>query len=268
MIPADARPQPAPERFLDYEKSLACIHCGLCLSSCPTYLETGNENDSPRGRIYLMRAVQEGRMPLGNTAVRHLDLCLGCRACEAVCPSGVEYGALLESTRDHIEKHHARSTWQIFLRRFLIEKIFPFPRQPIGIGRQLRGQYLDGDLALQVRVGRPIHLPHSALAEERGHFIGAEPGAGSQSQFAVDYRGELPGRPRMTSIAHATSTGVPSHTATLRALMTLPAAASCAVSASSGWTAPRAESSRARTSDSPSHRGKTGATSNGVPSGR
>ncbi len=129
MSNADVRPQPAPARFLDYEKSLACIHCGLCLSSCPTYLETGNENDSPRGRIYLMRAVQDGRMPLGDTAVRHVDLCLGCRACEAVCPSGVEYGALLESTRDHIEKHHARSTRQTFLRRFLIEKIFPFPER-------------------------------------------------------------------------------------------------------------------------------------------
>src|SRR5579884_3978133 len=117
----------APERFLDYNKSLACIHCGLCLSSCPTYLETGNENDSPRGRIYLMRAVQDGRLPLGGTAVKHIDLCLGCRACEAVCPSGVQYGDLLEHTRDHIEKHHRRSPFQTFLRRVAIEKVFPFP---------------------------------------------------------------------------------------------------------------------------------------------
>jgi glycolate oxidase iron-sulfur subunit len=116
-----------PERFIDYNKSLACIHCGLCLSSCPTYLETGNENDSPRGRIYLMRAVQDGRLPLGDTAVKHIDLCLGCRACEAVCPSGVQYGDLLEHTRDHIEKHYQRSTFQTFLRRVAIEKIFPFP---------------------------------------------------------------------------------------------------------------------------------------------
>jgi glycolate oxidase iron-sulfur subunit len=122
-----ASPAGGAERFLDYEKSLACIHCGLCLASCPTYLETGNENDSPRGRIYLMRAVQDGRLPLGDTAVRHIDLCLGCRACEAVCPSGVQYGELLEHTREHIEKHHQRSAFQRFLRRVAIEKVFPFP---------------------------------------------------------------------------------------------------------------------------------------------
>src|ERR1043166_9488344 len=85
----------ATPAFLDYEKSLACIHCGLCLSSCPTYLETGNENDSPRGRIYLMRALQSNAVPLADTSVRHIDLCLGCLACEAACSSGVHYGELL-----------------------------------------------------------------------------------------------------------------------------------------------------------------------------
>ena len=119
----------APERFLDYDKSLACIHCGLCLSSCPTYLETGNENNSPRGRIYLMRAVQDGRLPVGGAAVEHIDLCLGCRACEAACPSGVQYGNLLEHTRDHIEKKYQRSPFQTFLRRVAIEKVFPFPNR-------------------------------------------------------------------------------------------------------------------------------------------
>src|SRR6186997_1545446 len=116
----------AVEEFLDYDKSLACIHCGLCLSSCPTYLESGNENDSPRGRIYIMRALQDGRLPLAESSVRHIDLCLGCRACETACPSGVQYGALLEETRDYIERNYSRSWFQTFLRRIAIEQIFPF----------------------------------------------------------------------------------------------------------------------------------------------
>src|SRR5258706_520529 len=134
--------------FLQDEKSLACVHCGLCLSACPTYLETGNENDSPRGRIYLMRAIQNGRTPLNEATVRHIDLCLGCRACEVACPSGVQYGALLESTRAHIEKHHRRSPFQTFLRRFTIEKVFPFPERmklallPVKLIRALRAEAL------------------------------------------------------------------------------------------------------------------------------
>jgi glycolate oxidase iron-sulfur subunit len=118
-----------PDPFLDESQALACIHCGLCLGSCPTYLETGNENDSPRGRIYLMRAFQDGRLPLAEPGVKHVDLCLGCRACEAACPSGVQYGALLESTRDHIEREYQRGFFQNLLRRVLIERIFPFRRR-------------------------------------------------------------------------------------------------------------------------------------------
>lgn len=76
-----------------------CVHCGLCLPTCPTYDELGNENDSPRGRIYLMQAASEGRLGLSPKVRQHLDLCLDCRACETVCPSGVEYGRMLEAFR-------------------------------------------------------------------------------------------------------------------------------------------------------------------------
>ncbi|MHB8523677.1 MAG: (Fe-S)-binding protein [Limisphaerales bacterium] len=161
----------APGRFLDDAKSLACIHCGLCLSSCPTYLETGNENDSPRGRIYLMRAVQDGRLPLGATVVRHVDLCLGCRACEAVCPSGVQYGELLESTRDHIETNHRRSPFQNFLRRVAIERIFPFPRRmrvalwPARFIRALRAEKLFPKLAREALLLVPDDVNAAVLPE-------------------------------------------------------------------------------------------------------
>src|SRR5712692_9610498 len=86
------------------DKLLTCVHCGLCLPACPTYRELGDENDSPRGRIYLMRGVVEGKVELGDAFISHIDLCLGCRACESVCPSGVPYGHLLEAARLEVSK--------------------------------------------------------------------------------------------------------------------------------------------------------------------
>lgn len=85
----------------------ACVHCGFCLQTCPTYVVLDDENDSPRGRLLLMRSLLEGRVETSDTAVRgHLDRCLGCRACETACPSGVPYGHLLEATRATLTERH------------------------------------------------------------------------------------------------------------------------------------------------------------------
>ena len=92
-------------RFVEVDELLSCVHCGLCQSACPTYVELGTEADSPRGRIHLMRAMEEGRLEPSPEVVRHLDLCLGCRACETACPSGVRYGRLVEATRPFVERH-------------------------------------------------------------------------------------------------------------------------------------------------------------------
>ncbi len=103
------------------EHLLKCIHCGLCLQSCPTYVEESNEADSPRGRIYLMRAVSEGRIRWEPRAVEHIDRCLGCRACETACPSGVEYGLLLEIARAQVEQSSTRPAIHRAAKRWLLE---------------------------------------------------------------------------------------------------------------------------------------------------
>ena len=113
---------------LDHERMMDCIHCGLCLSQCPTYVETGLEADSPRGRIYLMRALAEGRSEITPGIVEHFDLCLGCRACETACPSGVQYGHLIEGTRAYVRENYERPRKDQLIGK-LVESIFPYPNR-------------------------------------------------------------------------------------------------------------------------------------------
>ena len=103
-----------------------CIHCGLCTASCPTYVETGDENDGPRGRIYLMRAVADGRIGASGEVRRHLDLCLDCRGCETACPSGVQYGRLIEPFKVALQASSPPSDRTGWLRRIILEHLFPY----------------------------------------------------------------------------------------------------------------------------------------------
>ena len=105
-----------------------CVHCGLCLSACPTYVETGLETESPRGRIALMKAVHEGRTGISERLVSHWEMCLQCRACEAVCPSGVPYGRLMEHTRAQVRDNDLQSPELSRLSRLFLRTALPHNR--------------------------------------------------------------------------------------------------------------------------------------------
>jgi len=183
------------------EKLLACVHCGLCLEACPTYVATGDENDSPRGRIYLMRAVQEGRLAhTSATFERHIDRCLGCRACESACPAGVEYGRLLEAARQNILI--TRRGFGYSLLRFVLKRIWPHPVllrtafacarffRDSGLARLLRKSGLPGDvsprLEFALRLLEGSQRNGSAIDGQRGVRVRA---AGEVKTSALLFKG-------------------------------------------------------------------------------
>ena len=111
---------------IDYRRFMECVHCGLCTASCPTYIETGNENDSPRGRIYLMRAVTDGRLGMSDDVRRHLNLCLDCRACETACPSGVKYGQMIEPFKVALHQTETEEDRTGWLMGMILKHLFPY----------------------------------------------------------------------------------------------------------------------------------------------
>ena len=115
----------ASQPWVDYGRSLDCIHCGLCLHTCPTYQLSGRESASPRGRIHLMRAVAEERLEITPEVRDELDYCLVCRRCESVCPAGVEFGAMMEHTRGALEEHRPRGLLGRMARHVGLRMILP-----------------------------------------------------------------------------------------------------------------------------------------------
>ncbi len=145
-----------------YDRALSCVHCGLCLPACPTYVQTGQEADSPRGRIQLIRGLADGVIEPTESVRRHLDLCLDCRGCETACPSGVVYHELIEETRALLAPSQSVPL-QGRLMRWLFFHIFVYPTrlklallparvlQKLGIYRLLRKSGLFGVLPTQLR---------------------------------------------------------------------------------------------------------------------
>lgn len=134
---------PAPSGFSAkdkpaYEDYSRCVHCGLCLNHCPTYRLWGREADSPRGRIRQMILVDQGKLELGESFVTHIDRCLDCRACETACPSGVEYGKLIELARAQIEQNYERSSVRRRFSDIAYRELLPYPRRVSLLAQVLR----------------------------------------------------------------------------------------------------------------------------------
>jgi glycolate oxidase iron-sulfur subunit len=135
-----------------------CVHCGFCLPACPTYLLGGQEMDSPRGRILLMDAALKEEIDLNRTVVQHWDSCLGCMACVTACPSGVQYGRLIEQTRQQVERRHRRPIRQRGLRAAVFA-LLPHHRRLRALGVLLAGYRASGMQRLVRRSGVVPRLP-------------------------------------------------------------------------------------------------------------
>jgi glycolate oxidase iron-sulfur subunit len=142
----------------EYDDYSRCVHCGLCANNCPTYRLWGREADSPRGRIRQIQLVDQGRLELGDSFVTHIDRCLNCRNCETVCPSGVEYGKILELARAQIEQKYKRPWASRLARDFVYRKLLPYPKRIAAVARGLKLYQRSGLAALARGTGILILL--------------------------------------------------------------------------------------------------------------
>ncbi|MDD9729703.1 glycolate oxidase subunit GlcF [Mameliella sp. AT18] len=141
----------------------SCVHCGFCTATCPTYQVLGDELDSPRGRIYLIKDMLENERVPDKKTVKHIDRCLSCLACMTTCPSGVHYMHLVDHARDYIEKHYDRP-WHDKALRWLLARILPYPGRfrlallAAKIGKPLRGMVPDARLRAMLDMA-PDRIP-------------------------------------------------------------------------------------------------------------
>ena len=136
-----------------------CVQCGFCLNACPTYLETGLEAESPRGRLTLMKAVNEGRVEMTPTVTRHWDLCLQCRACEVACPSGVPYGRIMMATRAEMKSRVKRPLRERFAREVGFNRLLPKPKLMRTFGKMTRFYQRSGARDITKKIGVMKVLP-------------------------------------------------------------------------------------------------------------
>jgi len=161
-----APPAPLSLHGLSVEGVNQCVHCGLCLASCPTFSELGTEMDSPRGRIFTIKALAEGRMRLSDSAVEHLSLCLDCRACETVCPAGVPYGRLIEAAKAEIERVRPGSLARRAFRRLNFGLLLRHPAMLRAGAAAMRGYQASGLQRLARATGLVRCLPGTLSAWE------------------------------------------------------------------------------------------------------
>ncbi|WP_425262744.1 (Fe-S)-binding protein [Paenibacillus thermotolerans] len=153
---------------LDYDQLTNCMRCGFCLPACPTFRETGIEAESPRGRIALMKAVADGLMDPDRAFEEQMNHCLGCRACEPVCPADVKYGQLIEQARDAIEDHTDSHRWWVKLaRKAAFQGVFPYQKRVRLVGGALRFYQRSGLRSLARRTGMMKLFPEHLRDMER-----------------------------------------------------------------------------------------------------
>jgi len=139
------------------DKYSVCVHCGFCLEVCPTYQQLGDENESPRGRVYLIKAAAEGRLPMDEALIDPVFNCLDCRACETVCPSGVQVGALIEEARGQVFQGKPAQGMAGTLQKLFLRKVFPHPARLRRLGTWIRF-YQKSGVQLAVRKTRLLRL--------------------------------------------------------------------------------------------------------------